>query len=811
MLVVFSIGVLVSNGLSGQTPESDVFIEIVGKPEIPKDGSQLSDTLSLKFNLYKHKGTKKEHRDLFLKNLDNVQVTATEVIGHDDKAKPPTFIEGSLKKLNQQTTDVGNIPSDITISLLVDRSGSIDEEEMNKIRTAIRAFVDNVPDGCLFISWFHDDISESVQITKDNFEDAQLITSNLNTALYNAIYTKLLEFDRKAEIPNLEYEKHYTRNMEIAKRNSLNNYLIVLTDGVDDVENIPKYNDLESDMEIISAAKLNSTLKRYKNKVKVYTLGFGEDSDDFDEHALKRICSASGNPNGYFLATPDNILNDFKVRLTKELTPDYEIKFQNPIGKIYQGNIRTLTIDIIAPDSKFDRASGSVEYGMCSKAHQCQVGNVSVWGDVLKGLIAGVVFLLVVMIIIQLIIPLIKNKIFNIKHIKKYKPGENEIRKECPYCGDPINAGEAVVMKCKHIVHKACWGDFGHVCPEYGQNCNEGKQDYFDISDPFSKKNKKYYLKWVLFGLISGFLSWFIYMILKDSGLVESLGKGTLDMISPNLSDDSIRALFVSKIASLLLIGSLMGLFLTGFFSYIEEFRQKNMAIMLKIVLKAFLGLLFGFISFFLGSIILILLNKSYTSILFDWIPWVLFGMSIGLLLSIKTTIVWKHGMIGGLISIIFCFFSLYFMADDLGYPALLIGFMIYGGGLGFSIATVRSSAEQYFLKILQGKKHEETIPVHKWMSFQGGHNEVYIGSGFVCEIQMNWEKDNPEIAEKHAKMFINSVRNVPVIVSLEEGKLTVFDDRTDMKPGQEYDLFNGNTFKIGNTVFQYVEKDKSN
>ncbi|MEZ5198053.1 MAG: hypothetical protein R2764_17190 [Bacteroidales bacterium] len=480
------------------------------------------------------------------------------------------------------------------------------------------------------------------------------------------------------------------------------------------------------------------------------------------------------------------------------------------MGKVYQGNVRTLTIEINSPSSNVQKAMGSIEYGLCSKAHPCTVGKDPLWGNILKGVIAGIVFLLVVMIIIQLIIPLIKNKIFSIKHIKKYRPAENEIRKECPYCGDPMNAGEAVVMKCKHIVHKACWGDFGHVCPEYGQNCNEGKQDYFDISDPFSKRNKKYYLKWVLYGLISGFLSWFLYMLLKDTGVAQILGSGIVNMIAPNLTDEGSRALFIDKISSILLIGSLMGFFLTGFFSYIEEFRQKNIAIMGKIFLRAFLGFIFGFISFSLGSIVLILLKKDYTSIGFDWIPWIIFGMSIGLVLSIRTTIVWKHGLLGGLISIIFCFFTLYLMVGDLGYPALLIGFMIYGGGLGFSIATVRSTAEQYFLKILQGKKHEETIPVHKWMSFQGGHNEVYIGSGFVCEIQMNWEKDNPAIAEKHAKMFINSVRNVPVIISLEEGKSTVFDDRTDMKPGQEYDLFNGNTFKIGNTVFQYVEKDKS-
>ncbi|MEZ5198052.1 MAG: VWA domain-containing protein [Bacteroidales bacterium] len=316
LAVVCFVGCVISVELYGQAAESDVYIEIIGKPEIEKIGSELSDTLSLKFNLYKHKNTNKESRGFFLKNMDDIQVTASEIIGDDEKAKPPTYIEGSLKKLNRETANVGDIPSDITISLLVDRSGSIDEEEMEKIKLAIEAFAENVPEGCLYFSWFHDDISESIPLTKANFSEANLETTNLNTALYNAIYTKLLEFDNASTIPNLDYEQSYKRNSEIAKRNSANNYLIVLTDGVDDVKNIPKYNNPELDMEVIAFPTLNRALDKYKNKVKVYTLGFGESSENFDEEALRRICMASGNPNGYFLATPENILNDFKVRLT---------------------------------------------------------------------------------------------------------------------------------------------------------------------------------------------------------------------------------------------------------------------------------------------------------------------------------------------------------------------------------------------------------------------------------------------------------------------------------------------------------------
>jgi len=126
-------------------------------------------------------------------------------------------------------------------------------------------------------------------------------------------------------------------------------------------------------------------------------------------------------------------------------------------------------------------------------------------------------------------------------------------------------------------------------------------------------------------------------------------------------------------------------------------------------------------------------------------------------------------------------------MVGDINYTALLIAFMLFGGGLGISIATVHSRAEQYYLKVVQGKKNVETIPIHKWMSYQGGHNEVYIGRSFSCEIQMNWESKNPEIAEKHAKLYLNN-SNIPVIVSLESSKNTVYNDRFDMNTSKEYD-----------------------
>lgn len=774
---------------------------------IPGKQTELSDTIILTFNLTKINGDNKI-RNMFISESDPLTVEIEEYIGNEKDFPPIIYFDESLKLLKRREMDTieGAIPENITISLLVDHSGSISDDEFEKIQKAILAFVQKVPEGSLFYSWFSSDISASKLLTKDNFDEVTKRTVGKETALYNAIYTKLLEFDANAIIPNEDGEQEYKLNNELAERASMNNYLIVLTDGVNDVEKIPKYQT--EDWEVIFKPKLNSKLRQYRDKVKVFALGFGENSDDFDEEDLKAICRANGNPNGYYLVTPDKVLEHFTVKLTDELSPDYEIKLKNPQDKTYQGKERRLVLTLKTENEYgFNIATGTLRYAKGATSFHYIVGKQSVWKIITKGLIFGIILFLVVVIIMQLIVPLIKNRIFYIRYAKKYKPPENELHKECPYCGDPINPKDIVITKCEHIVHKVCWNDFDHVCPEYGQNCNQGKQKFFDITDPFSKKNRIYYVKWVVFGLVGGFLTWFIYLLLKDINQEFDFAINVIKAINPDINKKDLD-LFDDKISSLLLIGSTMGLFFTFFFSYIEDYRIKNIKVIGSIILRSLIGAVLGFFSFLVGGIILVLIEQPSSTLYFDWIPWIIFGSSIGLLLSFRTTIVWKHGLLGGIISIIFCFFILYLMAGDIDYSALLIAFMLFGGGLGISIATVHSRAENYYLKIVQGKKNEETIPVHKWMSYQGGHNEVYIGKAFSCEIQMNWESRNPEIAEKHVKMYLNQ-SNIPVIVSLENGKTTVYNDRFDMNTSKEYELYSGASFKIGNTVFQYFEKEK--
>ena len=135
----------------------------------------------------------------------------------------------------------------------------------------------------------------------------------------------------------------------------------------------------------------------------------------------------------------------------------------------------------------------------------------------------------------------------------------------------------------------------------------------------------------------------------------------------------------------------------------------------------------------------------------------------------------------------------------------MLLDFVIYGGGLGASLVTVRMLAEKYFLVIKNGVKAGQKIPIHKWMNATGGGNKVSLGMTGECEIQMNWEKSN-KVAKEHAQLYIDHTKSLPVIKPLATG--VIYNTRAELPVGKASVLSNGDTFKIGDTTFMYIETD---
>ena len=148
-----------------------------------------------------------------------------------------------------QNLTYGVFSKNTTVSLLIDKSKDIPKEDMDKIKESVRDIVTSLPDSCVYISFFGNAISSTEVITMDNFDDFsnQFSPTDQNKSLYNALYAKLKEFEGE-EISNLNVEKTYQQNLDVARKATANkNYLIILTDG----------NDKYSGENNISLMKLN--------------------------------------------------------------------------------------------------------------------------------------------------------------------------------------------------------------------------------------------------------------------------------------------------------------------------------------------------------------------------------------------------------------------------------------------------------------------------------------------------------------------------------------------------------------------------
>jgi hypothetical protein len=765
------------------------------------NGEPVYDSFKIRFSRYDKNNLLKRKT---LTDLSRISFKAEEYSGQR-REKSPEYLPGSLIHLKDEKGKP-DIPESATFSFLIINSPEI-RNDFPQIKQAINSFAKQVPEGSIFFSVSDNRVSSSRSYSESAIDEIELSESASGMDLFNSILIKLHEFNRFQINENAVLEGciNEPKIAERAEHDTLNNYLIVLTNGINDVGRMPKYKS-GTLYNYISSEALFEEIGKNSGKTRLFIIDFNRSIEPENRGFLENICRKNGNPGGYIVKN-EPLQDIFRQNIIDAIISAYEIAFKTVSGISLAGDDRRLNIYLL--ENKDTLAVGSVNYREGNPVNPVQSGIREPRGiTMLTGILAGIILILFILILIQIIYPLFRNWIFQLKYYKRFKPRPNEKKRLCPVCFDEIMPFDNVVMKCEHIVHKNCWIKGGYMCPEFGQNCNTGKQDYFDLKDPFSTRNKTYYLKWVLFGLIGGLLAWVLYLFLKDSGLFNGISGKAVQWFASSHLEPKEKEDLVKKIAPSLISGTLLGFLFCIAFAYTEEYRRLSWPVGSLILLRGVAGALIGFLSIYIGSIFAAVFNEPGRNFWIDSIPWLIFGAAIGYSLSVKTTIHWKHGLIGGLISVIFSFLVWYGMSRELkNVVALVIGYMLYGAGLGFSIATVRSTAEQYFIKILNGAKEGNLIAVHKWMSSQGGLNEVYIGMSNGCEIQMNWEKEQI-VSDKHAKMYINNTRKMPVLVSLRKDYVTLYDERIEMAAGKEYDLINGVTFKIGGTVFQYIEKD---
>lgn len=747
------------------------------------------DSITLYFNVL-------DLEDKPIRNLKESELSNYLVIKEDGNIISPT------RSKTFQISTGQRIPSEFTFSVLVDLS--IPEAGKAKIYDAICKLVESAPNGCVYLSFFGDEVTPSVALTKDNvtkFKDSFNKTSE-NKYFYGALYAKLAEFSKsKAEFEeSVITSSDYKRNSEISQRaykNQDQNILFVFAEGY-------KSPTIEENIAFLEVTEYQKGTTHIVPKV--FAFYYTEEGQDADiENVLQGVCNphVEGHEGKYMPANDmAQVLNDF-MEVVNDQMYDYAFVYKATDSKKYFGKTSYVA------EWKGD-ALGKGEFSIGSAEQPWPEHSESTMDTLIKFLIAILVTLLTIAFffaVMKVLVPFIQSKAFEVKYYKKYVPEANVSRRICHYCKQEIQEGQSIVVKCKHIMHVHCWQQNGYKCAEYGQNCKTGIQSHVEWKELLTWKSLKDCHQ-TMAGIFAGFISWVLYELAGRGGF-DGLSKTIVSIFYtakeglPDLSTECI-----GKTSAFLTIGLLLGFFLSMIFRYNDEYRKKDWKIALKIVGLSLLTSLIGVIAFAIGADILCSLLSAIGT---TYIPWycsfpayILFSVGVALALTIKSSIPMRSALIGGGVSSIIGFIVLYF-SSFAGQMNMLLDFIIYGGGLGASLVTVRMLAEKYFLVIQNGVRASQRIPIHKWMNATGGGNKVSIGMTGDCEIQMNWEKSN-KVAKEHVQLFIDHERQLPMIKPLATG--VIYNTRAELPVGKPNVLSNGDNFKVGDTIFQYVETE---
>lgn len=703
-------------------------------------------------------------------------------------------------------TEGERIPSDFTISVLVDLS--IPQIGKRDIYDAVHTLVEAAHDSCVYLSFFGDYVSNSHLVTKANYKEFenQFYESAESKYFYSALYAKLTEFNWG----NTEYDllvktqsgyKKEDRIFVRAKDAKGKNLLFIFTEGSE----IPQHEDLN----FIKVTDYQA-IAEIRPRVYAFFYDTGNGIDEDMQSTLKGVTSPRDSnheiiPNcqGDYMESDKikTVLHWFQQAIRNEMY-DFKLTYKVPQDKSYSGKV----INFTALWDGVNKGSESFSIGQPENAwprrHETAETSVRKYSIALLVTFLTILFFIIIM---KIIIPGIKSKAFSAKYYKKYKLMDNVRTMICPMCRCEIQPGQKVVTRCRHIMHVKCWKANDYKCVEYGQNCKEGIQDHVHWETLFSKETfRDCFL--AIMGICASLVSWIIYEITGRgffNGFATAFVKAFFNTDGQSVS---IVTDCISKVSSFLTIGLLLGFFLSFVFRFFDGVKRRTFTWFLEITGWSLLSSLIGMAAFALGGVILCLWMSPTDT----FIPWycsfpayLLFSVCISLSLTIKSTIPFKSALLGGLLSAIIGFIVLYFSnisAKRWEWMNMLLDFVIYGGGLGASLITVRMLAEKYFLVVQNGIRSGLRIPIHKWMN---AGNKVTIGMTQQCEIQMAWEKSN-KVAKEHVQLYVNSNHSQAMLKPLAP---TTFNMRTELDSNNKpVPLFNGDTFKIGDTIFQYVE-----
>lgn len=712
--------------------------------------------------------------------LTDSTIVRIEVEEYGDGVKSARRVTPKLvRALNTEADQIRSL--DVEVLVLVDLS--LPQEQVDAERAAVEEMRTVFNQDNLFLSFMPDNgKGEIIPVT-----DYVLQQYFKATPTPKRLYRSVLEAGRKLAARG----EPWTDAKELK--------LVVLSDGkVYDDDSAPIDPDhFEIENQLLHA--------NFPEDISIFFVDFGRSSHGAEgtegADAANVMSSLCNSTNGAFLPIFSwTLLENSMVSSYDRAVASNRFDFVNPDGKVYRGDNNQLKILFYSVKSGDLIASATASSRIGSLYKPVVVNGDPLGSIIADGITIGLLTLLIVYLFCQLLLPFLRYCWFRHKYVTRYTGARMavdgvEVHESCYLCKAPFVAGDEVVVKCEHTMHKSCWDENEYHCPEYGRHCQHGSH-FYDINHPFDRRNATFYMEWLLMAVIVSILAWTAFSLwtaLSDTHhLLERLlpeGESAGDY-SPHLNQ-------------LPVYGFLIGVFLTIGISLIA-FRRKELKQYSDILLRALVAGLGSAILYLITSSICILLHMKGGGFFINLIPWMLSSGLIAVVSTYGTRIKLKRSVIfiaAGVSIVSMYLWSYLYMLIGMDFRVLLLfSYIIYAVGMVFGIARSAPKSEHFFLNV-QGPVKTMDVALYKWFRADP-HAVVTLGKSVDCSLQLFWDLRG-KVAPVHAEITMR--KGVLRLKALEEGVLAF---GSLLPVDEEVTLDHGSRFQIGETVFTYLEKD---
>ncbi len=704
-----------------------------------------------------------------------IDLGVNDLIFMDEKNGLLSQLEVDLiEKIKPQQND------QLTILFLIDVSGSMQHGgKIEGAREAVKTTIEHsrLPEGCsLFLATFHDTVSTNIAFRQDEVESIanNIVATNKDTDLYTAIIRKIRELSSK-----------------MGKK-----AIILLSDGAHDIRNNPLYTDGRTKP---TEQMVLEEISRMDENILFFPIGLGESADST---FLAKLPNTSASPwDSYGFSLMPDQLDSIFFRVVSGLSGNYRIHLRgNQLP--YIGNERTLYARwvnnevVLAQDKQIYRA-GKVNYPIPVKVQS------SFWYK-LFGLGLGLLFLL--FSLLSLLLPYLKRRDFHNRFVKHYYRQGNRVAYDT-VTNEPISDGTLVVEKCRQIIPLQTWQDVGEKCPHFPDcvhslGCDGSGADAL-TGNFFTQKGPLRRLNWLWFGSLGGLLAWVLYALYAGRFIsaisFHNIIRLVLEKIDLIHYDSNAACLNCLEVANDTYVGVCFGTGLALALAIPNEMSAIRDFSIPHLLLKTLLGSFAGTISFFIGAVIHpTIISSSFFAGLFAWL---IFGILLGLSLTLHSEISIKRALIAAPLSCLFSYFVYYFsfmQGWENPEPLRLISLLSLGGIIGFLILTVVNNLEDFELELIAPDYYRgHIVPISKWLQ-QG--SKVTAGTAPKNQVYIKWPDET--VLDHHVNFFLQN--NNVVIEPMGE---TLINNRIieHVSP-----LADGDIIQLGRhsrTQFRYREK----